>query len=283
MVDLRYHITSLVAVFLALGIGMIIGSTVVGSEGLVMEQQVLIDRLEDDFYRLRQQNSDYKEKVAQLENINLDYHLFMENIYPLVVKDKLKEQQLLVIKTGDFPELDRLKEGLEAAGAMVKTVIDINREREGYGQIAAANGKTENTWVNISKSVVNSFLDPLDDNILTTLVDEGFLNITGSIDYIPDAVILAGGTTAGKPNLVQQIDRSFVEFWRDRDIPVFGVEFVEADASYIQDYRSFGISSVDNVDTVVGRLALVFVMSGRDGTFGIKQTAQAVIPSLLEN
>ena len=35
MIDLKYHIASIVAVFLALGLGVIIGSTIVGDDLLV--------------------------------------------------------------------------------------------------------------------------------------------------------------------------------------------------------------------------------------------------------
>ena len=53
MIDLKYHIASIVAVFLALGLGVIIGSTIVGDDLLVDQQQKLIERLEEQFYTLK--------------------------------------------------------------------------------------------------------------------------------------------------------------------------------------------------------------------------------------
>jgi len=46
IIDLRYHIVSLVAVFLALGIGILVGSTVLGGDTLVKQQEELAGRLE---------------------------------------------------------------------------------------------------------------------------------------------------------------------------------------------------------------------------------------------
>ena len=47
MIDIRYHIASIVAVFLALGLGVLIGSTIVGDDLLVDQQKKLLDRLKN--------------------------------------------------------------------------------------------------------------------------------------------------------------------------------------------------------------------------------------------
>ena len=60
MYNLRYHIASLVAVFLALAIGLILG-TVVGERGTLDKQQTtLVTSLQKDFTLLRTENADLK-------------------------------------------------------------------------------------------------------------------------------------------------------------------------------------------------------------------------------
>lgn len=39
MMDIRYHIATLIAIFLALGVGILVGSTVVGSDVLNDQQK----------------------------------------------------------------------------------------------------------------------------------------------------------------------------------------------------------------------------------------------------
>jgi hypothetical protein len=54
LIDLRYHLGSLVAVFLALGIGILTGYSLFGKEGLLeQQQQQLVDELEVRFARLK--------------------------------------------------------------------------------------------------------------------------------------------------------------------------------------------------------------------------------------
>ena len=55
MIDLRYHIATIIALFLALAVGILIGSTIVGDDLLVEQQKKSIDRLEEQFLSLREQ------------------------------------------------------------------------------------------------------------------------------------------------------------------------------------------------------------------------------------
>jgi hypothetical protein len=60
--------------------------------------------------------------------------------------------------------------------------------------------------------------------------------------------------------------------------PVVGVEDTSTDPSQIRWYRDRRLTSVDNVDAREGRAALVFALAGASGTFGVKSTAEALLP-----
>jgi hypothetical protein len=64
--------------------------------------------------------------------------------------------------------------------------------------------------------------------------------------------------------------------------PVVGVEPATSDESTIDDYRRLGISSVDNVDTLAGRLALALLLAGgQPGHYGVKDSASdGVVPPI---
>jgi copper transport outer membrane protein MctB len=63
--------------------------------------------------------------------------------------------------------------------------------------------------------------------------------------------------------------------------PVVGIERTDEEPSRIPAYRSRGLSSVDSVDTYVGRVALaVLLAGGEEGHYGLKSTADAVVPPI---
>jgi hypothetical protein len=60
---------------------------------------------------------------------------------------------------------------------------------------------------------------------------------------------------------------------------VTGIEETDTKPSQIQWYKDRRLPSVDNVDVLAGRAALVFVLAGADGSYGEKDSAQALLPN----
>jgi hypothetical protein len=67
---------------------------------------------------------------------------------------------------------------------------------------------------------------------------------------------------------------------QEADARAAGVETREADPSQIPWYRDRGLSTVDNVDDTAGRASLVFVLAGAEGDYGVKDTADALLPNV---
>ena len=66
MINFRFHIVSLVAVFLALGLGVVMGATVI-DEAIVDGLNARIDRVENEADAQRTQNSELQDEVERLE------------------------------------------------------------------------------------------------------------------------------------------------------------------------------------------------------------------------
>jgi hypothetical protein len=103
LVDIKYHIITIIALFITLTIGILIGSSIIGSDTIIEKQQNLINDLENDFKTLRQENKKFAAQVDQLEK-RLATNLKLEKkIIPLVINQKLNGEKLLII-TGDNVE-----------------------------------------------------------------------------------------------------------------------------------------------------------------------------------
>jgi hypothetical protein len=60
-----------------------------------------------------------------------------------------------------------------------------------------------------------------------------------------------------------------------------GVEQTDADPSSISFFKSHSVPSADDVDLVAGRVATVLALLGAEGSFGVKSTADRLLPDLL--
>ena len=78
------------------------------------------------------------------------------------------------------------------------------------------------------------------------------------------------------------LERGLIEGLRSTGAPVVGVERSTDEVSSIEVFDSHGLSSVDSVDLQSGRVALVFALrGGAAGSFGIKASADSLLPDLL--
>jgi hypothetical protein len=63
--------------------------------------------------------------------------------------------------------------------------------------------------------------------------------------------------------------------------PVVGVERSDVDSSSIDFFASAGLqATVDSIDLTSGRVALAYALRGAEGNFGIKPTADRLLPAL---
>jgi hypothetical protein len=63
--------------------------------------------------------------------------------------------------------------------------------------------------------------------------------------------------------------------------PAVGVETSSDDSSSISFFQAGGLASVDDVDMTAGKLATIFALLGADGSFGVKGSADQLLPDLL--
>ena len=64
-------------------------------------------------------------------------------------------------------------------------------------------------------------------------------------------------------------------------VPSVGVEASSSEPSSISFFQASDLSSVDDIDLGAGRLATVFALLGAEGSFGIKGSADRLLPDLL--
>ena len=121
MMSLRYHVVSLAAVIVALGIGMLIGATVVGDRGMMKQQELLISRLDADFERLV---GDRDQLLAEVEMLRR----FAREAVPHLLAGRLYGQAVAVVTLPGAGEATSvIAQACAAAGAQV-TVVEFTED-----------------------------------------------------------------------------------------------------------------------------------------------------------
>lgn len=97
VIDLKYHLTTIIAIFLALGIGILIGSAMIGDDGMVREQQLLIVQIEKDLNSLRTQNSQYRAQQLAFEGMIVEQNELIEQLFQDAITGRLTGMRCLLV------------------------------------------------------------------------------------------------------------------------------------------------------------------------------------------
>src|SRR5919106_872173 len=117
MIDFRYHLISIVAVFLALGIGILMGSYVLG-EGLVKQ-------LRSEFEVLKERNDELEASVRDLESEVSMSDRVLEAMREWVVPGRLSNRSIVLFtyEGTDGALTDQVRETIEQAGGTIASTI----------------------------------------------------------------------------------------------------------------------------------------------------------------
>lgn len=292
LIDFKFHIFSLVAIFLALGIGIVVGITLIGDDSLIQEQKVIIDRLEEEFNLLRAESRETQQEIVAFKNSNDVYQQFAQSVLPILVEKRLDNRNIAIINTNNYVSTDSLEKSLELAGANVISLTNINTSfdfsSEKVGALLETNlgiQATKNTnelIISTVKYIGQGILYGFEPEKLTFLQEVKLVEFRAGNLLNLDCVIILGGKHVKDDNLVKAIDLTLITLFLENGVEVVAAEQSEVPYSSIAHYKTKGITTVDNIETPLGQIALVYALDGMPGHYGVKETAEKILPDLNE-
>ncbi len=285
MFDFRYHALSLVAVLFALAIGLLLG-VAIGDSGLVSSaRQDIEGSLREDVRAARAEADQLTEELERRE-------AFSEQIYPDLVASRLAGRQVGLVFLGgaDDTVVRHVRDALEPAGADLRSV-GVVREPPNLEALAGRAGETR--YVALAED--RDLLAPFAQRVGSQMVTGGALmqgvrealmpSFSGEVGLL-DAVVVARSSerpdeSEEQEGTTETLEDGLMRGLSRASVPVVGVEELDTDPSQIEWYRDHGLASVDSVDEISGRAALVFALAGADGAYGLKSSAEALLPRVV--
>ncbi len=290
MIDIKYHIASIVAVFLALGLGVLIGSTIVGDDLLVDQQQKMIERLEEQFYGLKDREVELLADNEDKDQLISNYENYSQALLPAVVSGRLEQYKVAVIVTGDSEIPAGMINAISMAGAQVvsKTVLlsnmkledeEIGSRMKDYYGLSNSESKAV-VRQHIADTVAQVIMNKGEEGTIAFLQQNNMIKFSGANNIPLDGIIIVGGANNFSNCFVDDFDSRLINNFLNAHEKVFGVEGVQVNYSYIGIYQEHNISTIDNIDKSPGQVSLILAMEGEAGNYGIKATAQKFMPTI---
>lgn len=299
MISFRFHLVSLVAVFLALGLGVLTGTTVL-NRGIVVQLERQTDQLAAQADQLR-------EDVRALEAEAAGWTEFGRATRDFLLQGRLTgTDAILVTQDGTDPAaLEGVRDAVERSGGRLRLELLVSArmalEEEGDREaLAAAVGAPSGASASdLRPQVVEELADQLafgSGDAVGALAGAGFLTMERP-DPLPegesvpaDALILVvGGGPAIRPLVPEVFLVPLVERLVLDGQAVGASESVDAEAPFVTLVRENGVAeravTQDNVDQLPGEISLILAVEdlleeGEPGHYGVKPGAAQLMAPL---
>ncbi|GAA0730428.1 copper transporter [Dactylosporangium roseum] len=305
MINFRYHVVSLAAVFLALAIGLVVG-TAAANGPLAENLNDQINKITDEKQQLR---DDLEQSRAELKK-NAD---FATQVAPMLLNGKLTNRNVALVKfAGSDDDVNTAADGiatmLGTAGAKVVGTITVNQRftaaasndllldlAESWAPPAISgalpttpNGVERSATLLASVLVTKAGAPQVEGarTVLSMYENSGFISLDGDFKAPAEAVIIvAGAPASGKDAKERNTAAMTIATRFDLAGPtvVAGlsanglVSSVRGDASIAKT-----TSTVDNAVTAYGQVAAVMALverlGGKTGHYGIGDGATSLLP-----
>ena len=283
----RYHAASLAAVFLALAIGILIGVGL-GHKVVSGTTKNLEQSLKSDLASARGRADDLQGQLNRQND-------FEQQMFPTLAGRVLRGDRIAVIALGDLP--DDIKGDVQEVvgpdsptGAALAEVAVV-REPPDTAAIADAAPKTgqgadvardRNALTEVARRMGRSLVvgGPTFKRYRGAMLDQ----VSGRPGGIDAVIVIRQQPTNLNPHQSTETDAlesGVMAGLGNARVPVVGVERSDAEASSIGFFTSNDTTAtVDSVDLISGRVALVYALSGSEGNYGVKATADKLLPVL---
>lgn len=279
----RYHTASLIAVFLALAVGILIGAEFGG--GALNEtrkdlEHSLVGNLQDARSRA-------DELSADLNRSNE----FGERVYPVLTRGRLAGRRLAIVALGGLPSdlTGDVEDALGPTGAKL-VGVGVVREPVDVNGLAGALAKTRFADLRTNPEALSELGTGLGRQMVLggslpeVVRGQLFSRASGSFGGLDGVIVVRNQPEDMGPvqrSRAGQFESALMSGMTATRVPAVGIEGTTTEPSSVSFFQANDLASVDDVDLTAGQLAMVFSLLGAEGSFGVKGSADRLLPDLL--
>lgn len=293
MITFRYHVVTLVAVFLALAVGVLFGATFI--------DQNIVEGLEATQQRLGDRNEQLRNRIVALEQENEQFRTFTAATRDASVRNSLADQPVVVLRFDATPDqmVESVTGTLVAAGARLDGVLGLTAALDLTSEETQARLATvmdfpsedpEALSVELARQLAEALIG-VNPQVVPRLAEAGLVRgelalpeapLDGGQAPVPPAVVMLAGQVSPVFNdrLVMPLARALSEAPQVVAVgtPGTGGAILEG----LRGDSELRVVTVDGVESAMGQTALALglraALGGQFGMYGTGEGATTALP-----
>jgi hypothetical protein len=286
MFDLRYHVASLAAVFVALVLGIFVG---VGLSGKVFVSDAERENLQAQIDALRGERDSAVARAASADQRGVDLDEFAKTTYPELVAGMLEGKAVGIVFVGSVDQglANAVRRTVDDAGGRISLVralrvpvdpeaVDTALRADPETRELAGSDNRERLGRELARELVTAGPKPAFDRLARVIVEEQ----SGAAGRPLDAVVVARPAPPQQGE-TQDLLAGLYSGLAASPLPTVGVDTTGSRMTPVPVFQRRGLATAGGVDVAAGQVALVFLLAGaRPGSYGIGNAAvDGILPA----
>ena len=280
-INMKYYIVTIGSIFLALGIGIIVGFNLNYDQELSKQQSEVLSQFEEKFDSLNEEKSDLNKQIDSLNEKYDKLKTYVSQNYNLLIADALTNKNTGIILTNE--ELENTIK--EANGNLAFNIVinDTIEDSEKLKEAAEATG----IEIKSSQDCINYIIDSLNGETaksdLEKLAKLDLIEIKSlNKDYASyDSVVLVGeNEDENMKNSFELKEKNIISKLKSEKKYLVAVQREESTSEFIKLCSDLNISTIDNIDSEVGKISLTMLVKDESkvGNYGVGENTTDLMP-----
>lgn len=286
-INMKYYIVTICAIFIALGVGILVGFNLNYDQALSKQQSEVLESFNTEFESLKDKN---KNLHSQIEDLNGELDTikeFVDKNIDALTQDVLTDKNTGIILTSENNDYSEIVEDLikKANGTVSFNIIvkdNINKEDK-LSEISMSLNKTFESSLDVINYIVECLNSAKNYDQLYALENLGVIKINNLDekkyqDY--DSVVLLGELT-GKDAKIKfdQKEKIILNKLKENNKYLVAANQSKSDNTILKLYSENNISTIDNINEGIGKVSLTNLLKNQNvvGHYGTSDVSTEII------
>ena len=286
-INMKYYIVTIGAIFIALGVGILVGFNLNYDQALSKQQSEVLESFNTEFDDLKNKN---KNLQSEIDNLNGDVNTLKsyvdKNVNGLTVDALTDKNTGIILTSENYDYSEELEELITNANGTVSFNIVIKDNISDEDKLAKLSKDLNKTFKS-SQDVINYIVDSLASakgyEQIYALEDLGVVKINEikKENYQAyDSVVLLGESSGDDIKAkFNEKEKIIIDKLKEGNKYLVAVSQSDSENTILELYSKNNVSTIDNINEGIGKVSLVNLLKNQNivGNYGTSKNAKELI------